>query len=55
MRVSVNKKNMFRIAGLITGFWVLSLSAAQSIYKWVDEDGRIHYSDRKLPQKVDQS
>ena len=50
MRVSVNKKNMFRIAGLITGFWVLSLSAAQSIYKWVDEDGSIHYSDQPPPQ-----
>ncbi len=46
MRVSVKKKNMFRIAGLITGFWVLSLPAANSIYKWVDEDGSIHYSDQ---------
>jgi Domain of unknown function (DUF4124) len=50
MRVSVKKKNMFRIAGLITGFWVLSLPAADSIYKWVDEDGSIHYSDQPPPQ-----
>ena len=50
MRVSVKKKNMFRIAGLITGFWVLSLPAANSIYKWVDEDGSIHYSDQLPPQ-----
>ena len=50
MRVSVKKKNIFRIAGLITGFWVLSLPAANSIYKWVDEDGSIHYSDQPPPQ-----
>jgi hypothetical protein len=50
MRVSVKKKYMFRIAGLITGFWVLSLPAADSIYKWVDEDGSIHYSDQPPPQ-----
>ncbi len=50
MRVSVKKKNMFRIAGFITGFWVLSLPAADSIYKWVDEDGSIYYSDQPPPQ-----
>ena len=50
MRVPVNKKTMFRIAGLITGFWVLSLPAANSVYKWVDEDGSIHYSDQPPPQ-----
>ena len=50
MRVSVKKKNMFRIAGLIAGFWVLSLPAANSIYKWVDEDGSTHYSDQPPPQ-----
>jgi len=50
MRASVKKKDMFRIAGLIIGFWVLSLPAANSIYKWVDEDGSIHYSDQPPPQ-----
>ncbi len=50
MRVSVKKKNLFRIAGLIMGFWYLSLPAADSIYKWVDEDGSIHYSDQPPPQ-----
>lgn len=50
MRVSVKKKNMFRIAVLIMGFWSLSLPAADSIYKWVDEDGSIHYSDQPPPQ-----
>jgi hypothetical protein len=50
MRVSVKKKTMFRIAGLMAGFWVLSLPAANSIYKWVDEDGSIHYSDQPPPQ-----
>jgi len=50
MRVSVKKRYMFRLAGLITGFWVLSLPAAESIYKWVDEDGSIHYSDQPPPQ-----
>lgn len=50
MRVSVKKKTMFRIAGLIMGFWYLSLPAADSIYKWVGEDGSIHYSDQPPPQ-----
>ena len=32
------------------GFWYLSLPAADSIYKWVGEDGSIHYSDQPPPQ-----
>ena len=51
MRVSAKKKNMFRIAGVIIGFWVLSVPAAESIYKWVDEDGSDYYSDQP-PRQV---
>ncbi len=43
--IPAEKKNMFRIAGVVIGFWVLSVPAAESIYKWVDEDGNVHFSD----------
>ncbi len=52
MRVSVKKKNMFRIAGVIIGLWVLSVPAAESIYKWVDEDGNVHFSDHPPRQAI---
>ena len=45
MGVSAKKKNMFRIACAFIGFWVFSAAAAESIYKWVDEDGSVHFSD----------
>ena len=45
MLVPAERKNMFRIAGVVIGFWVLSIPAAESIYKWVDEDGNVHFSD----------
>ncbi len=32
---------------------VLPLSAAAGVYKWVDEDGNIHYSDRPVEQAED--
>ena len=51
MLVSAKKKNMFRIAGVIIGFWILSAPAAESIYKWVDEDGNVSYSDQP-PRQV---
>jgi hypothetical protein len=50
LRVSAKKKNMIRLAGVITGFWVLSVPAAESIYKWVDDDGSVHYADHPPPQ-----
>lgn len=52
MRVSVKLKNMLRLAGVITGFCVFSVSAAESIYKWVDEDGSVHYSDHPSRQMI---
>ena len=45
MRVSAKKKNMFQIAGALICFWIFSASAAESIYKWIDEDGSVHFSD----------
>ena len=54
MLVSAKKKNMFRLAGIIIGFWLLSVPAAESIYKWVDENGSVHYSDHP-PRQVSKS
>ena len=50
MRVSAEKKTMFRLAGVIAGFWILTVPAAESIYKWVDEDGSVHFSDHSPSQ-----
>ena len=50
MLVSAKKKSMLRIAGVIIGFWVVSVPAAESIYKWVDEDGSVHFSDHPPPE-----
>ena len=54
MLVPAERKNMFRITGVVIGFWVLSVPAAESIYKWVDEDGSVHFSDHPPPE-VDKS
>ncbi len=45
MLVSAKMKSMLRITGAIFGFWIISVSATESIYKWVDEDGNVHFSD----------
>ena len=50
MGVSAKKKYILRLAGVVTGFWFLSVSAAESIYKWVDEEGNIHFSDHPPTQ-----
>ena len=52
MLVSAKKKNSFRVAGVIIGSWMLSIPAAESIYKWVDEDGTVHYSDHPSRQVI---
>ena len=49
MRVSAKMISMFRIAGAIFGFWILSAPASESIYKWVDEDGSVYFSDHPPP------
>lgn len=54
MLVLAEKKNTFRIAGVIIGFWIFSVPAAESIYKWVDEDGNVSYSDQP-PRQVAKS
>ena len=33
------------MSAVILGFWIFTVSAAESIYKWVDEDGSVHFSD----------
>ena len=40
---------MFRIA-LVIAFWVVLVAGAGPVYKWVDEDGNVHYSDQPPPQ-----
>ena len=45
MLVPAERIKVFLIAGVVIGFWVLSAPAAESIYKWVDEDGNVHFSD----------
>ena len=50
MLVSAKMKSMLRITGAIFGFWIFSVSATESIYKWVDEDGSVHFSDHPPPE-----
>ena len=50
MLIPAKKKNMFRLAGVVIGFSFLSVAAAESIYKWVDEDGSVHFSDHPPPE-----
>ena len=40
---------MFR-TGLAIAFWFVLTAGAAPIYKWVDEDGKVHYSDQPRPQ-----
>ncbi len=48
MRIGQRGK-MFRIA-LVIAFWVVLVAGAGPVYKWVDEDGNVHYSDQPPPQ-----
>lgn len=34
---------------LVSALWVAELAAAEEVYKWVDEYGKVHYGDRPLP------
>jgi len=49
----LGENQMLRIA-----FWVLlslvSMSASAQLYKWVDADGKVHYSDRPPPASAKQ-
>jgi hypothetical protein len=35
-----------RIAAAVLGLMAISLGASADVYKWVDPQGRVHYSDR---------
>ena len=50
MLIRARKNILFRMTAVVIGFWVLSVSAAESIYKWIDEDGNIHFSDHPPTQ-----
>ncbi len=52
MLVSAKMKNLIQISAVIFGFWVLAVPAAESIYKWVDEDGNVHFSDHPPRQAI---
>lgn len=41
---------MFRMTGCLFVICVLVASAAEPVYKWVGEDGSVHYSDQPPPQ-----
>ena len=42
--------NQFRLAVLITAVVCFSFANAEPIYKWVDESGTVHYSDKPPPE-----
>ncbi|MCB1582251.1 MAG: DUF4124 domain-containing protein [Marinicella sp.] len=43
-------KNIFTIAALL--ILTLSTSAFGKLYKWVDENGKVHYSDKMPPDQI---
>lgn len=38
-------RNVFQVSAVMIGLSITSLAAAEGIYKWVDNDGSVHYSD----------
>lgn len=54
MGLDMNTVSHFRIKGRIQGFTLgalllFSAVASAEIYRWVDENGQVHYSDRPNP------
>ena len=41
----------FRLAALITAIVCFGIANAEPIYKWVDESGTVHYSDKPPPEQ----
>lgn len=39
-----------RVLVCLTAFLCVSLAQAQTAYRWVDADGKVHYSDRAPPK-----
>jgi len=44
------KKNIFKI--LILLLLVLTVPVSAKLYKWVDENGKVHYSDKMPPDQI---
>lgn len=44
---------MFRIIVGVISFWLVLPAAADTVYKWVDEAGGIHYSDQPPSQEYE--
>ena len=40
---------------VLAGFVISATATAQKLYKWVDEDGNVHYSDQVPPDQVEQA
>ncbi len=40
---------MIRFALLVLGALLVGLASAQTMYRWVDKDGKVHFADRPPP------
>ena len=43
---------MFRTGGIIIGLLLLTTASVSQVYKWVDEEGNVHYSDKAPAPEV---
>lgn len=43
-------RQAFKLAGLLFSFCVVLPVAAQTVYRWVDKDGKVHYGDSPPPE-----
>ena len=43
---------MKRLAWVLCGLLAANLASAQTIYRWVDAEGRVHYTDERPPGQV---
>ena len=48
----MKRANCLSVIVLLSGFAALLPSGAQELYKWVDENGKVQYSDRPPPAGV---
>jgi hypothetical protein len=43
---------LIRFASVVVLAALVGNAGAQSLYRWVDKDGRVHYADQPPPQAV---
>ena len=46
VKVSMQTAIMYRLSTLLLGMALCGVSAAQTVYKWVDEKGGVHYGEK---------